>query len=329
MTKTVLVRLAWNPKMWREAVFHGNDDEQGFAANMGRAEEDWNFALDQSVDGKLIGFSQGVPGKKEVAQTGGRFNVIFFARRPQDQRVGIVGTYFNAMLLNEKEKAHWWQRLDEKGIVGLRMAQLVRTVGKRGANDFQKNRPITWMVDPEDVLVLPEMPLLPLPWGDLSGRRGQFTNAFKTPDPSRLVDQLKYIDSESSELANSGFPEPSGSSSSEGRAQQVKHLRRERKLAQKLKAERLSMGPLTCDACKLSYEAKYGDAATAVFDAHHPVPLSKVSLKGVELTTKDLILLCVNCHRVAHRTNKLTLKALIAFLAASKKKQNLDGVSTR
>ncbi len=121
MSKTVLIRIAWNRFGWRKADSHGPSDG-GFPADTGRAGEDWNFALQNAVKGKLVGFSQGLPGRKAVKASGGRFNVVFFAKHP-DEGYGIVGVYRDAELLGESGQTRWWQRLKDKRLNRWRWAR--------------------------------------------------------------------------------------------------------------------------------------------------------------------------------------------------------------
>jgi 5-methylcytosine-specific restriction protein A len=55
---------------------------------------------------------------------------------------------------------------------------------------------------------------------------------------------------------------------------------------------------LACEVCGFSFESRYGELGRGFIECHHLRPLSE----GVRPTRlADLILLCSNCHRMAHR----------------------------
>jgi hypothetical protein len=72
---------------------------------------------------------------------------------------------------------------------------------------------------------------------------------------------------------------------------------RDRRLSKAAKGlSKSKYGKVTCEACKFSHE----DAA--MFDAHHPAPLSA----GIRTTFPEhLVVLCPTCHRRAHRKGLL------------------------
>jgi len=87
----------------------------------------------------------------------------------------------------------------------------------------------------------------------------------------------------------------------EGRIVTEAHLRRERnpKIRARLLAQRLKMGPLSCDICDCQSLATSEEIAMAMFEVHHIHPLSD---KGESVTAlADLALLCANCHRMVHK----------------------------
>jgi 5-methylcytosine-specific restriction protein A len=88
--------------------------------------------------------------------------------------------------------------------------------------------------------------------------------------------------------------------------------------ALKREAKRLNAechdGAYTCEACA------FGSADSAMFDAHHPVPLAV----GIRVTLAEhLIVLCPTCHRKAHRKNgnpldPFTLSEIIEWVAGGR-----------
>ncbi|MGF7116480.1 hypothetical protein QF017_006005 [Pseudomonas laurylsulfatiphila] len=85
------------------------------------------------------------------------------------------------------------------------------------------------------------------------------------------------------------------------------HLETERngREAYKLKLQRMSdEGGLCCEACDTDFYALLGVKATRVIECHHQLPLSHENHTG-ETSPEDLVLLCANCHRIAHTDDKL------------------------
>ena len=56
-----------------------------------------------------------------------------------------------------------------------------------------------------------------------------------------------------------------------------------------------------CSACGFSMEELYGKDAKDIIDIHHKYPLSMLSGKTKIDCKEDLVPLCPNCHRVAHK----------------------------
>jgi len=78
-----------------------------------------------------------------------------------------------------------------------------------------------------------------------------------------------------------------------------KRLERNRSLALKVKKH---LG-LTCQACKMNFEDKYGEIGKGFIEAHHLIPIADLYGKRVALDPqKDFAVLCSNCHRMIHRS---------------------------
>ena len=56
-----------------------------------------------------------------------------------------------------------------------------------------------------------------------------------------------------------------------------------------------------CAACGLQLDTLYGASAAGLIEVHHVVPVSAIGAGYVINPSKDLVPLCPNCHRVAHR----------------------------
>ncbi len=93
----------------------------------------------------------------------------------------------------------------------------------------------------------------------------------------------------------------------EGRRQLVTHFRAERDpslpRAKKAEFRRAHGGRLFCECCGHDF-IEYGALREGVFEVHHRKRLGKAQ-KAVRTSTKDLAVLCANCHRAIHRTDPM------------------------
>jgi len=120
---------------------------------------------------------------------------------------------------------------------------------------------------------------------------------------------------------------------SEGHPQLKKHYTRERvssaAAAKKLSA--LAGGKLVCESCKTDYFLLYGHTALWLIECHHKIPISSAEHTGTTQAS-DLVLLCANCHALAHSSNppvpigKLS-KLVLAAANKSFKEGGPDGLS--
>jgi 5-methylcytosine-specific restriction protein A len=89
---------------------------------------------------------------------------------------------------------------------------------------------------------------------------------------------------------------------SEGRLLFRRHRSRERNrriVAAKKRTEQRTTGHLQCAVCEFDFAETYGELGDGFIECHHTIPLSKASSTLTRLS--DLVLLCANCHRMAHR----------------------------
>jgi len=79
-----------------------------------------------------------------------------------------------------------------------------------------------------------------------------------------------------------------------------RYRERSRKLAAAFKKQyRKRHGKLECAGCDLDFATKYGDIADSLIDVHHTKPVHTLK-PGDTTSPKDLVLLCVSCHRAVH-----------------------------
>lgn len=81
-------------------------------------------------------------------------------------------------------------------------------------------------------------------------------------------------------------------------------VRRERD--PKLREDALTLHGLDCMACGFNFGRIYGSIGESFIEVHHVVPLAEAG-KSVTDPATDLIVLCANCHRMAHRRRGVCL----------------------
>ncbi|HBB7077759.1 HNH endonuclease [Legionella pneumophila serogroup 1] len=96
----------------------------------------------------------------------------------------------------------------------------------------------------------------------------------------------------------------------EGRLILAIHFRRERNLQLIKEAKKLfketNEGKLFCEICGFCFKEVYGSIGENFIEAHHKVPVSE--MKTGHITSKfDFMMLCSNCHRMAHRENGMEI----------------------
>lgn len=321
---TLLIRLSWNPKGWTAGVRH-DKAEGGWPELHSWAGEDWNFAMDQAVAGTVYGFSQAVPGKEAIAANRtGRWDIVFFTRDPAG-RSGVIGMYRDAVLLppESTERDDAWAEMAK--IAERRAKQLEvafgdgTELGKAKRKRYLKERAVSWKVAVGNVVNIPGFPGLPEPFDDWR-RFHRFQNAYAV---GSTIDAFldKLIHEDDPELIASGFLTPSGKPTEvwEGRQCQRKHLTRERNvtLVAKFRASRLIKSPIPhfkCDACEATLVKEHAGFAEHGFDVHHQVPLHTLSGDGGKTNEKDLCILCVRCHRLAHASGYFAVSVLREIL---------------
>ena len=90
----------------------------------------------------------------------------------------------------------------------------------------------------------------------------------------------------------------------EGRLLTGTHIRRERSssLTRRKKQRVLEMlGTLACEVCEFDFHKTYGQLGQGYAECHHLIPLSELGTT-VRNSTKDLAIVCSNCHRMLHKS---------------------------
>jgi 5-methylcytosine-specific restriction enzyme A len=88
------------------------------------------------------------------------------------------------------------------------------------------------------------------------------------------------------------------------RAKFVLHRRREGQLRRSKIAEALAeRGRLFCEVpnCGFDFVERYGALGEGYAQVHHTIPLNKAPKEGRPAFTKDMAIVCANCHAMIHR----------------------------
>ena len=102
-----------------------------------------------------------------------------------------------------------------------------------------------------------------------------------------------------------GFPE------GDGTAIVVNRYERDRRN----RAAAIVIHGVRCKGCGMDFGERYGEVAAGYIEVHHTVPISRLGPGYVINPALDLVPLCANCHRVAHRTDPpLSVEAIVELV---------------
>jgi len=94
----------------------------------------------------------------------------------------------------------------------------------------------------------------------------------------------------------------------EGAATLRTHVRRERSksLIERFKKQ---LKTVACSVCDFDFEEAYGELGRGFIEAHHTVPVAQME-PGAKTRLEDLVAVCSNCHRMLHRSERLSFEEL-------------------
>lgn len=78
------------------------------------------------------------------------------------------------------------------------------------------------------------------------------------------------------------------------------------------RAAALAIHGTRCKACNIDFGERYGAIAAGFIEVHHLTPVSQLGPAYVINADTDLVPLCANCHRVAHRSDPPMSVAAVA-----------------
>lgn len=89
----------------------------------------------------------------------------------------------------------------------------------------------------------------------------------------------------------------------EGKSLLRKHVVKERSY-KLISAFKQSLSSYNCCICNFNFQETYGEIGMGFIEAHHTKPISSLK-EGERVSTKDLVAVCSNCHRMIHKTNPM------------------------
>jgi 5-methylcytosine-specific restriction enzyme A len=90
----------------------------------------------------------------------------------------------------------------------------------------------------------------------------------------------------------------------EGQRKLKQHIIRERSgqvIDEAKKNFKLKNIRVYCEICGFDFEKKYGEVGKNFIEGHHKLPISEITEEYNKITSKDIALVCSNCHRILHR----------------------------
>ena len=271
----------------------GPSGEGEYVQKNGFGHEDWNFNKNLLVDGCIYGYCYYQPTK---AKRDEKFNIAFSTYT--NQQWYLVGFYLNCEFVDDppvnsnvvKQKMRDLQQL------GTSLGKSYRKLKGKNfkAKITKETQWLKWRVLPDNAIRTNQP--IPIPRSIFNCRNYRIA---KPTEVDQYIFDALYSLAEDGELIDyaddSEFPE--------GKELEIKHKTRERNQALVKKAKELfknKHGRLFCKVCDFDFEKKYGEIGNNFIEAHHTIPLSRISGE-IKTKVKDIALVCPNCHRMLHR----------------------------
>lgn len=308
-------RLASNDMHWmRPTPFRlGRSGEGKYVKQHGFGHEDWNFNTQLAIDGYVHGFTYYRPAADKTSES---FNFAFLTW--EGARWHIVGFYYEAEFV--AEGGPFDRRVIATKAAHLRALQMHLGQEFRNLSDAALRRRLRvesdwlhWRVRPSNIIALSAP--IPIPKHIYKSKHYRITrpHMVSASDFARLE---KWAD-KSQKFRR---VEPSIVEAEEGGIFTATHAARERSSALAMAAKigfLQNHRRLFCEACGFDFGERYGQRGRDYIEAHHSVPLAKLS-GSVLMKAKDFRMLCSNCHRMVHHSEPwLSMEDLITILKAN------------
>ncbi len=98
---TMLNRMCWNYRGWRLPT--GASGDGGYPSKMGFGHEEWNFQIEDAVDGFVYGYLYYKPAERVIRESGGHFRIGFWSIHPDTREKLLVGIYNDATRLTDDD----------------------------------------------------------------------------------------------------------------------------------------------------------------------------------------------------------------------------------
>jgi hypothetical protein len=123
---TMVNRMCWNTRGWRLPT--GTSDEGGYPGEHGFGHEEWNFQIEDAVDGFVYGYTHYNPPPRTITKAGGVFRIGFWGLHPETRLKLLVGIYEQAFVpvVEDYDRLDW--EFSSRGIYRRRADELRRAV---------------------------------------------------------------------------------------------------------------------------------------------------------------------------------------------------------
>lgn len=123
---TMLNRMCWNTAGWRYPS--GSTDESGYPGENGFGHEEWNFNLEDNVDGFVYAYVYYRPPHTTIQRARGEYRIGFWTRDPASRNNLLVGIYNIATLPSQQDYNRADEVFAEKRIYSRRADELNKAV---------------------------------------------------------------------------------------------------------------------------------------------------------------------------------------------------------
>lgn len=163
----MLFRMTWNSRGWR--IPTANSADGGYPSETGFGHEEWNFQVEDAIDGYVYGYLYYVnPSEDAMQKSGGVFDIGFWAMHPDTREKLLVGAYKAATLVPDDEMKKVYKKFKDLGIIQRRAEELVAVVPNMTLNkaiqevtDAVRKPYIKWRCPVDKVIVYEQMIELP------------------------------------------------------------------------------------------------------------------------------------------------------------------------
>ena len=118
----MLNRMCWNSRGWRLPTNTSIDG--GYPREMGFGHEEWNFQIEDAVEGFVYGYLYYKPASRIIEVASGHFRIIFWSMHPESRSQLVVGSYDDATLPSDDDYHKAYDVFMQKGIFGRRANEL-------------------------------------------------------------------------------------------------------------------------------------------------------------------------------------------------------------